>query len=494
MIRKILSDYGPCLSSTLVELIVEQSGISQEAARKRVSRGGANIKKLSHLPFQRKVRFIYLQEQYASPIYWDKLYQAIYESGGAYARALCAVTERLILTIDQFKIACGSPIAQKKHISADFVLDRLVSANVLVKSYLPDVGDCVMTKPVYEILHKGNDVLVTNVRGRLAAESVLIDSVKEWLRRLAFASFNSVKVRSNSDFFPMVGTFGWDITAPSYISGLTSWSGSEVKPGFVVCDVLLNCEVSIHTIKPFLYKVSTTKALRNISRVMFVFVAEKYTPEAFLALREVGVIPATTQSLFGKDVAHGFKSLFSVFKDALEGDFNLNNFNKLFKYLRNLDGAIGNMRGTFFEYLVAELIRKDAPTEIEINKKFSCSDGKAEVDVWLIKSNVIARFIECKGVGKGINVNDPDIDLWLDTRILRVRQYLNEHLNWKGPKPIFELWTSGEISEKSLGRIEKVRNANAKKFDVVVVGPRKIRAQLRKFKDSELTNAFKHYL
>ncbi|MGR6781233.1 hypothetical protein ACU5B6_16875 [Moritella viscosa] len=351
MVIGILKKYGPCLSSELAERLVDNYGLTPAAARKRISRSGEIVKKLGHLPFPKKARFIYLQENYASPWYWKNLHKAIYESGGAYSRALGAVLGRTVLPIEHFRIACGAPIAQKKHISADTVLERLIAADVLVKTQITGLGCCVVTKSTYEYYPCSEDDFFIEVKGRLAAEAVLIDSVKEWLKRLGFASYHSVKARSALNDSPMVGTFSWDITAPSYMSGLTTWKSGQLKPGFVVCDVLLNGEVDMHSIDPFLYKVSSTKSLRNVGSVMFIFVAQGYSKEAFSALKTAGVIPATPQSLFGKDVAEGFKGLIHTFENAMQGNLNPDDFNNVFEKLGKLEGALGNMRGTFFEFL-----------------------------------------------------------------------------------------------------------------------------------------------
>jgi len=234
MVVNALKLLGPCLSTDLTDYLVKNFGLTPTAARQRVSRAPAEVKRLGHLPFQRKARFLYLQSDYASPWYWESLYKAIYATKGAYARALGAVDAREIVPLEHFRIACGAPIAQKKHISADTVLARLVSANVLATLTLPGLGQCVMAKPTFEALNSGEEDLVATTRSRLIAEGILLDSIKEWLRRLAFGSYNSIKMRTGTEFSaPKVGTFTWDLTAPSYIAGLVTWGKNKVKPGFV---------------------------------------------------------------------------------------------------------------------------------------------------------------------------------------------------------------------------------------------------------------------
>jgi len=495
MVTDYLRKNGPCLSSELAEKLVLKYRISPEAARKRISRAGSEVRRLDHLPFPKKVRFVYLQEQYASNWYWARLFQAIEDTGGVYARALAAVLGRTAVPIEHFKIACGSPIAQKKHIAANLVLERMIAADVLVKEFIPSIGDCVITKQQYDENRINGDETFLNVRSRLAAESILIESVKEWLKRLAFASFNKVKTRFDLETPPMVGTFAWDLTAPSYIAGLTSWQDGDIKSGFVVCDFLLEKKVSLKTIDPFLHKVSSTQSLRNVGHTMFIFVAHSYSDEAFSALRAAGVVPATTRSLFGIDVADGFVSLVNTFTEAINGNLDLDNFNDVFERLGKLEGCMGNMRGDFFELLVAELIRKKS-SNVELNRVIKASSGNAEVDVFVIKNGVEALMIECKGMAPGVLVDNDEIALWLTTRIVRVKEYIFDRLEWRAnwPKPRFELWTCGVLSEESLERIERTRVANNKKIEIAVVGTEDIYRKLKEVNDPALLKSFGYFL
>lgn len=494
MVVNALKILGPSLSTDLTDYLVNTYGLKPAAARQRISRAGSDVKRLGHLPFQRKARFLYLQSDYASPWYWKNLYKAIYGSKGAYARALGAVQARGAVPLAHFKIACGAPIAQKKHISADTVLERLLAADVLVKENLPGIGVSVMTKESFEMYLSKNDTLVARTHSRLISESILLDSIKEWLRRLAFASYNTIKMRAdNGVTAPMVGTFAWDLTAPSYITGLTSWDKGKIKPGLVVCDVLLNSSAKLQHIEPFLYKVQSLQALKNVGRAMFIFVAQRYDIESLTALRKAGVIPATPETLFGADIGEAFRNLADTLTKAANGIVDPVKFDDLFNKLGKLEGAIGNMRGAFFELLIAEVVRKKSPAQILLNKICTGNDGTAEVDIWELKDGIIARMIECKGMAPGTIVSDDEIELWLTKRISRIRHHLSKTLNWQGPKPRFELWTSGVISSESLDRIEKTRKANASKFDLTIMGPEEIRLEVVSVNDLPLLKTLEHH-
>lgn len=491
MLADILKARGPCLSTDLTDYLVTHHGLSPAAARQRVSRGAPQIKRLAHLPFARKARFLYHQDDYASPHYWESLYAAIFATNGPYARALGAVQARGVVPLGHFLGACGAPIAQKKQLSARTVLDRMVAANVLVEQALPGLGSCVMTKKTYERHQQSSDELAAATRSRLIAESILLDSVREWLRRLAMVSFNTVRTRESE--LPRVGTFAWDLTAPSYLTSvLTRQKDKGIKPGWVVCDVLLIEDAQLKHVEPFLHKVQSLNALKNIGRTIFILVAQGYDAEAFKALRSAGIIPATPKSLFGEDVAGGFRELIQTLNEAAKGVVDSERFDQLFSKLGKLEGAVGNMRGAFFELLVAEVVRKTASGRVQLNKICKGEDGNAEVDVYHLNEGITAQMIECKGIAPGTLVDDEEVGLWLTRRITRVRHHL-QSLGWSSPLPRFELWTSGALSAQAHERVEKTRLANVKKFEIIVVEGDALRSAVKAVNDASLLKTFEHH-
>lgn len=492
-----LKALGPCLSTELALHIVQTTGISPAAARQRVARASAPVKKLAHLPFARGVRFMYLEKDFRSPYYWERLLAAILATKGAYSRALTAVQARGIVPASHFTAACGAPIAQKKHISAGTVLERMVAAGVFERVEVPGIGDCIMTQRHRERIEGMPPDVVAKVRARLVAEGILLDSVKEWLRRLSFASFNKVRVRGAAVDMPTLGTFAWDLTAPSYLGPLAAYAkDGTLKPGLIACDVLLSGSLTVESANAFLYKVESLQALKKLGKALFIYVSEHYSKDAFQVLRSAGVLPATPETLFGKDVAAGFKELRKVLAEAAIQSVSPGRFDMLFNSLGKLEGAVGNMRGSLFELLVAEVARRGHPAQVELNKICKGKEGaKAEVDVWLVVPNKEAYFIECKGHAPGSVVDDAEIDQWLDKRILTVRQHVDQYLEPKPTKLVFELWYTGMLSTEALSRIGRTHDANRRKFEIVLVGPEQIRERVRALNDSSLLKTFEqHFL
>ncbi|MFJ5391142.1 hypothetical protein ACIPUF_09940 [Pectobacterium sp. CHL-2024] len=73
IVEQLLKEGGPCLSTELARFLVDQHNLSPEAARQRISRQVAPVKRLAYLKFTRNARFMYLQDQYGSPWFWDRL-------------------------------------------------------------------------------------------------------------------------------------------------------------------------------------------------------------------------------------------------------------------------------------------------------------------------------------------------------------------------------------------------------------------------------------
>jgi hypothetical protein len=267
-----------------------------------------------------------------------------------------------------------------------------------------------------------------------------------------------------------------------------------MKPGLIACDVLLAGSLSLASSEAFLYKVDALKALKKLGRTLFIYVSEHFSAEAFQKMRSAGILPATPETLFGKDVAAGFKELSKVLAEAAIRTVSPDRFDMLFSSLGKLEGAVGNMRGSLFELLVAEVARRDHPAFVELNKICKGKEGaRAEVDVWLVIPNREAHFIECKGHAPGSAIDDEEIEQWLNKRILTVRQHVDQYLEPKPTKLVFELWYTGALSSEALARVERTRDANQKKFEIALVGPEEIRTKVRALNDISLLKTFEHH-
>lgn len=445
---------GPSLTSELAEHLVETLGVSPVAARKRVSRLAGNVRRLAFITFPRKAKFMYLQQQFGSPIYWDKLIAALQRTNSAYGHAIAALQQRDgVVPEAHFRVVCGAPLKQKKHLSPATIFSRLDEAGLVRKFSLPSVGDCVGLVQSDEHY----DYLAADLHARLMTEELLLKAVSDWLKKLGIVSYEKVAMRGGSDV-PMVGTFAWDLTAPSYL-GFMMKAGRDgtSKPGFVACDVHLGKSITPAGIRPFINKCKTLRSLRNIGPCMQIFVADRYHGEAFKLLKQNGIVPATPSNLFGEEVAKGLSQLSSVLRKAASSmTVDPTEFDELFSKLGKIEGASHQLRGTLFEYLTAEIARRNGATQVIMNRICKSLKGeKAEADVVAIKENNQITFIECKGYSPYGEIPDEYVKRWLQHSVPIFYRAIKEHPDWRNLKVGFEFWSTAPLSADALALIDK---------------------------------------
>lgn len=142
-VTEYLVKNGPALSSDIAASF-RSSGLSDVAARQRLSRLPEGVMVLSGLSFPKRARFIYLERQFGTDKYWAALLNAIKKSNPAYAAAIAAVRANggLVRRSD-FDVISGSPLRQKKQIASETVLQRLCAVKILDKVNDSINGECV---------------------------------------------------------------------------------------------------------------------------------------------------------------------------------------------------------------------------------------------------------------------------------------------------------------------------------------------------------------
>ncbi|WP_342623667.1 hypothetical protein [Pseudomonas alkylphenolica] len=491
-IADILKREGPMLSSDLSKLLEQRYGLNPTAARKRVERCGNGINKLSQIVFPHRARFVYLEQSYGSPHFFHNLMEALKRTRSAYYLALRALELRdNMMPRAHFLIACGAPIAQKRHISAETLLERLSKAGLVKEVDLP-AGQISIMRCDREQL---SDIptMWGKMKGRLIAEKVTLLAVKDWARNLGMVSYESVETREDEDreSLPKVGTFNWDLAGPSYLYPMRTYTSTTLKPGFFVCDIALNGWISPDDIGAFLHKCVTLRSLPKVGKCLQVFVAEAYQTEAFALLKGEGVIPATTESLFGHDVALALKNLCNVLNDTAKLTESPAALDKVFNDLSRIEGASYSLRGSLFEFAVAQIARSTfAGYDQEMNRIVKDVMGKqAEIDVLAVRKNHEVIFIECKGIHPASTLDDKEVIKWLDKRIPVLRGAAKIHSDWSTLTQRYELWTSGRFSEEAIALV----NARQEESSKLVIQLRDAEYVLAEAKASKEAGLLKTY-
>lgn len=491
-ISKLLQKQGPCLSSKLAELIIKERGISSENARKLISRAvlSGEIHSLKNM-FPKREHFVYLKGAYGSPAFWKVFTSELVKTGSAYGLALTAILARGgIIPLNHFGAASGSPLAMKKKLSFNTVMENLINVGLCKKTTLPGIGECLA---IIEREEERYAYVARQVNARLVSESVFIAAIVQWAQNLNLVSYDSVKTRLNSA--PAISNYQFDITAPSYLSSLVSRVGETIKPGFFACDVVLGVRVSVTEVQPFIAKCKSLMSLKNVGRVLFVLAASEFEKEAFMELKRFGIIPATPKNLFGEEVANSLQAL----NDFLEQYFamrknNVEKIDSIMTCFSQIKGATAQLQGALFEYLVAEVVRSDGG-DVMIGR--ACKDQKkkfADSDVCVTKRYKEVRFIECKGYKPYSEVKHADVKNWLEKQIpVFFSQGKNDDPN---AEIIIELWTTGKFSSESKDALSQYKESHdiRKRFELRILDAHDVRQQFMNTKNKNLIDVYnKHF-
>lgn len=411
------------------------------------------------LPFPKRARFIYLEEQFGSDEYWTALLRAIEEANPAYAAALSGVRARGgILPRAHFDVASGSPVLQKGQIASAQVLERLVSVQLLTRVEVDGYGECIA---VDEEAPTGA-ARRASMRARLITEDILIDAMRSWLGRMNFASPNVTTVRGPS--LPKFATFNFDICGPSYLRPMRRFRGEAVDPGFVVADVVAGSILEENDVKPFLRKCRTLSCLRDLRPFIPMLIADGFSPEALRALRGEGIVATRPDTLFGRDVGRALRDLLQTLERAAAvAASDPSRLEGLITRLGAIEGAAINLRGALFELVVGHMVRSIEGGSIDIGETIreAQSNRSREMDVRLVKERTVTIY-ECKGYQPDTVTGPEEIELWLKEKVPVIYKAHRQEERFDGTTINFEFWTCGVFDAKATALLEAARDKTRK--------------------------------
>ncbi len=490
-VEAILEYSGPCLSSTLAERLVKTYGVSASNARQLIQRSQA--KRLKGISFPHRTSFVYLTSQYGSIYFFDALISALNSTNHACGFGLSAIQERGgVLPIDHFRIACGAPKLQSKQLNADRVAEQLLAANLIKRVDLAGIGECLA---LASFTAEDEQHAFVDLNARLKVESMALNAVREWVRRLGLGSWNKVQIRGDGAI-PTAGPNYWDLSAPSYLYPLLGsvGIGAKPKPGSFVCDIYLGNRLSANSARTFVKKCLNVRGFNKVAPVLQMFLANGFDKEAVNIIRANGSIAATLDSLLGTDVAHGLHELASVLKATAINLGTPDKIDALFNALGKIEGAEGTLRGCLFEYLCAqlaeELYRKPI---ITINKLVRGSDSAhAEVDVFVEVGSTEIVFVECKGHLPTGEVDNAEVEKWLMKRIPVLRDFAKHEEGYAKLKQTFQLWTNATISPESKALIQQ-ENEKTKRYSITYREGSDLLTMIKESGNQSLLRTFKQH-
>lgn len=130
-IKEILKTRGPLTTSAVKQILVD-SGLSDDAARKRISRASDCVKKYSKIQLPKNIQLLYLTPQLkATATFRKAILNALKETGATHYHALQAIgLFGGLATKQNFMVLSACPVDRKKKTTFDKLLKDLIDSDL----------------------------------------------------------------------------------------------------------------------------------------------------------------------------------------------------------------------------------------------------------------------------------------------------------------------------------------------------------------------------
>ena len=453
-IESVLARLGPSRASSLVKELAVELKISSQAARQRLSRARAeNVHRNYGLLPKREV-FLYLRNQWESERYWTNLLRDLRSTGSIYACAIDGLSARGgIVPVDEFDIVSGAPLRLKKQLNSDWVASRLVQLGAMRVEEIESAGPCYVANS--RIIDDYSDPNMRSFSTLRIVETLGLEGLREWIGKNSVGAYTKIALRGEN-FPAQVGSFKWDLTAPSYLSPVkrrvTTSSSSRTLPGFVVADAFVTQVLDVPHIQYFIRKTKVYEKTSNSGKLLPILMARSFSELALKEGRREGLMMVTPENLFGRRAASALQNLIDVLVDVTSVVEDDEGLCFLIDTLSEIDGRSGNMRGILFELIVTHIVQhalgaKDLAFRIPHTHRQSgqCSD----LDILFKKNGNAVHVIECKGKHPGGTISADDVNEWL-RKIPIMRDCVEARPDLNGFERVYEFWTSGRFTASAL--------------------------------------------
>lgn len=451
-IIKLLKTNGPMLSSSIKEKLLE-AGLSDDAARKRISRDSNKVKTLYGNLFPRRASFLYLESHENTDQFFENLIIELKEANSVHYSAIAALAARGgKISLEKFKVLSGAPTMRKKQKNFDLLLLELTKSKLAFRKN--EDGEEIIelnTNLPSEIFNRDNtdslDIL----------EELIVAAMVDWLKKNGLGSYNLHKRLGEFN------SYYWDITVPSYVYPFCK-KKEPIKPGFIVVDILPQYDIQLDHIKYFIKKFESSRSQYKSGTFFPILIGNGFLPDAFNLGKQSGFLITTPANIFGETVG----ALISDLKNTLEnmsaaatkksGEEIL----KMIRSVAKLEGKSNNIRGQLFELVAGHIVSKTFGGFVEVGKKIYDSDSKkTDIDVLCIEGNKSIRIFECKGNNANQVIDLTTIERW-EKMIKIIRNWIDEIQDYRHREQYFEFWTTSSFKPEAIEYIEKMKTSTKK--------------------------------
>lgn len=447
----LLKKNGPMLSGDLARLYEQEYGVSNEAARKAISRSKPPVKKLYKIKFDKNQLFYYLEEQFMSEKYVNALMEAIENhSKIVYTYIQAFIAQNGVVSKKLLPAFTAAPVGKVKGHRIHFdVLQKLIDSQII-----RDNGD-----ESYSIAQTFYGSVNTHrARGLEIAKNVITRDFNNWARDINLVAYDQGKCLFET---PDFGQFQWAYTAPSYIQPL--YSSESQKPGFIVADVFFGRTATVNSIRFFVEKINVLRSFKNIPSFLPVFLVDKIDREALEYLKENKVMVAILNNLFSTKYTELLENLVLVFTNAsaiISSDPS--QLYRLFETLQKNEGRYNNIAGDLFELLVGSHFSYLGCQFLKLQEEIIDFDTgkKKELDLLVCKDGKYI-VIECKA--QKSKLDEKFVRKWLNENIPFTRKYLKDRYQTDNIE--FQLWSVSGFDDVA---VDLLKNAKyeTKKYEI----------------------------
>ncbi len=425
------------LSGELARKFEQEYKVSNTAARQALSRAKSPVNKICTLSFDKNQKFFYLESQYMSNLYIDRLMDAIRSSSQVNWAYICAFqsqsgyVEKSILPS-----LVSSPVQNVKgHKRHQRVIEDLLKCHI-IQEYNETHW---MLADWVPLLNRS----IARAAGLEAVKKQVINDFASWARNINMTGYDSAKTLTGSAGFAQ---FQWAFTAPAYIQPL--YDNEKRRPGFIVADVFYGHTATAEDIKFFVDKLSIIRSFKKLPVFLPIILVESVSPEALKILKENKVMIAIIKNIFDQRYTELLAEIVNVF--SYSSAIIVKNPKKvetLFSEIAKAEGQYNDIIGDMLELLVGYYYQHIGCRYLEIRKliRVPNSNDKNEIDV-LVERNGEIIIVECKAMRSALD--EVFVEKWLTQIIPNIRSWvLDRYPDGRNVK--FQLWSLGGFTQEA---------------------------------------------
>jgi hypothetical protein len=222
--------------------------------------------------------------------------------------------------------------------------------------------------------------------------------------------------------------------------------------------------------------------------------ADRYSAEAFALGRSYGLMLATPENLFGRDIADGLNTLLETLsRAAAVAVAKPEVIGELFDKLSSIEGADRNLRCWLFELVVGHVVHARLGGTIDINHLVRSDSFRAEIDVRRVLAGEV-RIYECKGYQPDHMIDAPEVQAWLNQKVPGLYRATKAEERFNTSEIHFEFWTSGSFTNAAINMLETARTGT-KQYGIGWKSGADVRAELSSISSSGMAKMFdQHFL